>query len=111
LSSESTRTNFEIKRFEFCDHSQGLLKFYGNITTDSYNNQYASYNVSVPYDLDENVGGICDIYSQTIGTHFTKIFSIRENNFCKATNKYMGEFWYDLERAAQITPKTCPIRA
>ncbi|KAF2895433.1 hypothetical protein ILUMI_10742 [Ignelater luminosus] len=23
----------------------------------------------------------------------------------------MGEFWYDLERAAQINPGVCPIRA
>ncbi|KAF2900112.1 hypothetical protein ILUMI_06072, partial [Ignelater luminosus] len=37
------------------------------------------------------------------------LFVIREKDFCKAMNKYMGEFWYDIERAGQVPPGVCPI--
>lgn len=39
------------------------------------------------------------------------LFEIHEKDFCKAMNKYLGEFWYGIERAAQLPVGVCPIRA
>ncbi|KAF2887076.1 hypothetical protein ILUMI_19097, partial [Ignelater luminosus] len=36
------------------------------------------------------------------------LFTINEE-FCKFIDKFLGQFFYDIERAAGILPKSCPI--
>lgn len=51
------------------------------------------------------------IQSRVPGGKFLELFVIREKNLCKASNTYLGEFWYALERQFQMPVKTCPIPA
>lgn len=54
---------------------------------------------------------VVNIYTKATENRFLELFVIREKSFCKAAHIYLGEFWYDLERASQISRGTCPIRA
>ncbi|KAF2891385.1 hypothetical protein ILUMI_14788 [Ignelater luminosus] len=51
----------------------------------------------------------CVIQSRTFGDNFIELFVIHEKNLCKAANTFLGEFWYDIQRAAQAIPGMCPI--
>lgn len=41
--------------------------------------------------------------------HSLKLGGFKEDNTCRALNRYFGEFWYDVARAAKCEPKKCPI--
>lgn len=53
--------------------------------------------------------GICKIESEVTKNRYIELFTAREKNACKAGNIYFGEFLYDIERAAQVIPGTCPL--
>ncbi|KAF2884661.1 hypothetical protein ILUMI_21521 [Ignelater luminosus] len=104
-----SRTNFKVIRFENCK-PDSAIKLNGNVTTEG-DRQYATIDLVLPVAADEHIGGTCDIHTLLTNTTAISIFTIREKYACKACNKYMGEFWYDLIRAAQLPVGVCPVSA
>ncbi|KAF2890302.1 hypothetical protein ILUMI_15871, partial [Ignelater luminosus] len=105
VKSES-RTNFKLERLEICK----TIKLTGNFSTEG-DQQYLTVNVSSPVPLDEHIGVTCDIHTLLANVTAVHLFTVEENNACKALNKYWGEFWYDLLRGAQLPAGVCPIPA
>ncbi|KAF2905815.1 hypothetical protein ILUMI_00351, partial [Ignelater luminosus] len=103
------RTNFFIKNLTFCP-SPGPIKYSGYVTTEN-TQQYIELDVKSPIPLDENIDATVIIDMIVKNKTIIQMFEIHETDFCKAMNKYLGEFWYDFERAAQLPAGVCPIRA
>ncbi|KAF2901792.1 hypothetical protein ILUMI_04388, partial [Ignelater luminosus] len=45
----------------------------------------------------------------TSGRGYINVFEIKEKKACDSIHKYMGEFVYDIEAAAGLIRKMCPI--
>ncbi|KAF2887328.1 hypothetical protein ILUMI_18845, partial [Ignelater luminosus] len=91
------RTNFFIKNLTFCP-SPGPIKYSGYVTTEN-TRQYLELDINTPIPIDENLNATFFIDSILGNKTTVRLFEIREKEFCKAMNKYLGEFWYDIERA------------
>ncbi|KAF2898619.1 hypothetical protein ILUMI_07565, partial [Ignelater luminosus] len=44
-----------------------------------------------------------------IGDGFMNLFVIREKKACNSVHNYLGEFIYDVERAAGLITRMCPV--
>ncbi|KAF2905816.1 hypothetical protein ILUMI_00352, partial [Ignelater luminosus] len=106
--SAQLRTNFFVKSFDLCP-SPGPVKYHGNVTTED-KKQYLNLVMTSPIPLDENIRGVFNIETLVNNHMYVQVFEIREKDFCKGMNKYGGEFWYGIERAAQLPTGVCPIR-
>ncbi|KAF2906017.1 hypothetical protein ILUMI_00159, partial [Ignelater luminosus] len=103
------RTNFFVKNLTFCP-SPGPVKYSGYVTTEN-TQQYLEFDINSPIPLDEKIDATIIIDSILGNKTTVRLFEIHEKVFCKAMNKYLGELWYGIERAAQLPPGVCPIRA
>ncbi|KAF5287295.1 hypothetical protein FQR65_LT02168 [Abscondita terminalis] len=102
-----THTNFLITRTENCDPlnvTKLSVRFYIN---DGY--QYCNYNCTVPVALDDNVGVEVKIESTINEKQYVELFTMKDKHFCTFTNKYAGQFWYDMQRSMQVMPGSCPV--
>ncbi|KAF2885150.1 hypothetical protein ILUMI_21026 [Ignelater luminosus] len=110
LILSQSHTNFVIKRFEVCNHTQRAIKLYANIT-EKNGIQYIDSTIISPYPWDDNLGALALIDSAPTGKRYINLFQIREKNICKAASMYLSEFWYEIVRRSGLQPGVCPIPA
>ncbi|KAF5287296.1 hypothetical protein FQR65_LT02169 [Abscondita terminalis] len=107
VADSFTYTNFIVTGFKNCD-SNNRSKQYLEFVTEN-GKQFLTFDINFPRTLDDTVGTSTLIESSINGRTYTPLFQIRDKSACKTANKYLGEFWYDILRAAQIIPGLCPI--
>ncbi|KAF2887278.1 hypothetical protein ILUMI_18895, partial [Ignelater luminosus] len=104
--------NIVLQKFYWPEgKSEQRVQFFVNPINFAPGYQLVEFNYSSPIPLGNDVMVRCNIYLD-IGTKNTKnwslLFPINEE-FCKFTDKYLRQFFYDMETAVGIIPKSCPI--
>ncbi|XP_031356788.1 uncharacterized protein LOC116180800 [Photinus pyralis] len=102
-----TLTNFVISTLENCDPNNASEMFLR--VTKTSGRQYLDFSINFKSPFDEKIGFTTSISSSADGARYTKLFDIRDKYACKGANKYLGQFWYEIQQAAQYPPGVCPM--
>ncbi|XP_031352610.1 uncharacterized protein LOC116180219 [Photinus pyralis] len=108
ITHQFTYTNFFLKEIENCDE-KNVSGFFFDIRNEG-RRQFLDCNIMIPKPVDETVRLVLDIESTLDERIYTRLFTVRDKNACAAMHKYIGEFFYALERSGGLTPGVCPIR-
>ncbi|KAF2897822.1 hypothetical protein ILUMI_08352 [Ignelater luminosus] len=97
-----------VRKFEHCDINANYDILYNLTFKIIGNKQYVDGLMHFKVPLDNNLRSQVSV-DILIGRRFTHLLNITENKSCTALHKYLGEFFYDLERNAQLIPGICPL--
>ncbi|KAF2900305.1 hypothetical protein ILUMI_05878, partial [Ignelater luminosus] len=104
--------NFLIESYEWCKNlTNPTIKVYVTFKDFIPGHQTIDANLSTPITMGENA--VLRIYLELEAKlrrdRWVHLITL-EDDFCRMAQMYFGEFWYDLERAAAVLPRTCPIQ-
>ncbi|KAF2900307.1 hypothetical protein ILUMI_05880 [Ignelater luminosus] len=99
---------FHIESVSMCEEVPNqAVKFYLSPRDSVPGLQRVDINLTSNKPIGENTKLKCTGYSE-INKRWIRLFHY-EDDFCHTFNTYVGQLFYDMERAAGILPGTCPM--
>ncbi|KAL3268528.1 hypothetical protein HHI36_007637 [Cryptolaemus montrouzieri] len=96
-----------VKRLQQCDDNPNYkIKLTAHIREEG-GVQVVGGNLKADIELGDNIENNVDVYSLEKG-EFTFMLNVKET-MCNALHNYMGDFGYDMQKAAGLKPGACPL--
>ncbi|KAF2900306.1 hypothetical protein ILUMI_05879 [Ignelater luminosus] len=111
ISQGQNAENFVVESCKFCENiTNPTIKVYVTFKDFIPGHQTIEANLSTPITIDEStvLKTSVDIEAKLKRSRWVHLFTV-EDDFCRVIQMYIGEFWYEIQRAAAVAPRTCPI--
>ncbi|CAH1965020.1 unnamed protein product [Acanthoscelides obtectus] len=98
-------TVLSVKQCKKYEQGDFTLKFRYHMYNKTI--QLFDANISIPFDIDESLKGSvkCSRLDKK-----QSVFALEEKDLCHTLPKYVGDFFYDMEKKAKMPVGICPIK-
>ncbi|KAK9877325.1 hypothetical protein WA026_017722 [Henosepilachna vigintioctopunctata] len=97
----------KIDRIEQCDdHTNYKIKFSSHLKEEG-GVQLVGGILKTDMEVGDNVENDVDVYSLENG-EYKFLVNVKET-WCNVLHNYLGDFGYDMQKSAGISPGTCPL--